>query len=258
MGKIIVVTSGKGGVGKSTIATNLAYGLACENRRVLLVDMDTGLRSLDLMLGTENELVFDMTDVLDGICTWKNALFEVKQRPGLFLMPASQNSGSSAMTPHDIKAMLETLRDSFDFVILDCPAGIERGFRNSVAAAECAILVVTPDYISLRSGERAFQLLTGEGVQDIRLIVNRIGKRPPVRVDDCVKQLELPVLGYLPEDPTVARCTAAGMSALDVECPAGDAFERIVRRILGDDVPCRIPHEGILRRFGRKLRKDNR
>ena len=164
MNRIIVVTSGKGGVGKSTVAANLAYGLAFDKRHVLLVDMDSGLRSLDLMFGAENELVFDLTDVLDGICDIRQALFPVKMRPGLFLLPASQNSGSASLSPADVSSLLNNLKRSFDYIILDCPAGIERGFRNAVAPADSAILVITPDNVSLRSGERAYQLLTDEGI----------------------------------------------------------------------------------------------
>lgn len=257
MGKIFVVTSGKGGVGKSTVAANLACGLSFDGRRVLLIDMDTGLRSLDLMLGMENQMVFDMTDVLDGICSSEQAVFPVHGREGLFLLPASQSLGSSALTPGDIRSLLETFKEQFDFIILDCPAGIERGFRNAVSAAETAILVITPDYISLRSAERAFQLLTGEGVQDIRLLINRVSAHNPVSTDECIRQMELPVLGFLPDDPRVARCTAAGEPAIDYDCPAGDAFERIVRRILGEDVRYRIPHEGLIHRIKTHFGKES-
>lgn len=257
MGKIFVVTSGKGGVGKSTVAANLACGLAFDGRRVLLIDMDTGLRSLDLMLGMENQMVFDMTDVLDGICTAEQAIFPVHGREGLFLLPASQSLGSSALTPGDIKSLLGTFRESFDYIILDCPAGIERGFRNAVSAAETAFIVITPDYISLRSAERAFQLLTGEGVQDIRLLINRVSGRDPVSTDECIRQMELPVLGFLPDDPHVSRCTAQGIPAIDLDCPAGDAFERIVRRILGEDVRYKIPHEGLLHRIKTRFGKES-
>ncbi|MBR4236455.1 MAG: septum site-determining protein MinD [Clostridia bacterium] len=249
MGKIIVVTSGKGGVGKSTIAANIAFGLAFDGRKILLIDMDTGLRSLDLMLGTENELVFDLNDVLDGICTCEQAVFEVSRRPGLYMLPASQNIGSSAIKPQDVRALFATLKDTYDYIILDCPAGIERGFRNAVSAAESAILVITPDYVSLRSGERAFQLLTGEGVTDIQLIVNRIGRKPAVSLDECVRRMELPVLGFIPEDPKVSRMIAGGKPIIEYETAAGDAFERTVRRILGENVRYRPPHESLIHRI---------
>ena len=249
MDKIIVVTSGKGGVGKSTVAANIAYGLAFDKRRVLLVDMDSGLRSLDLMFGAENELVFDLTDVLDGICTVRQALFPVKMRPGLYLLPASQNSGSASLSPAGVQSLLGKLRDTFDFIILDCPAGIERGFRNAVTPAGTAILVVTPDNVSLRSGERAFQLLTDEGMQDVQLIINRVGKKPPVSTDECVSRLELPVLGFIPEDPNVSLSISSGVPVIESAVPAGDAFERIVRRILGEKVRYKIPFESLVHKF---------
>ncbi|MBQ3761811.1 MAG: septum site-determining protein MinD [Clostridia bacterium] len=249
MDKIIVVTSGKGGVGKSTVAANIAYGLAFDKRKVLLVDMDSGLRSLDLMFGAENELVFDLTDVLDGICTVKQALFPVKMRPGLFLLPASQNSGSASLSPADIRSLLEKLKESFDYIILDCPAGIERGFRNAVSPAGCAILVITPDNVSLRSGERAYQLLTGEGIQDIRLIINRIGRKPPVSTDECINRLEIPVLGFIPDDPAVPLSISTGLPVIESPSAAGDAFERIVKRLLGESVRYKIPYDSLIHRF---------
>lgn len=249
MNKVIVVTSGKGGVGKSTVAANIAYGLAFDKRHVLLIDMDSGLRSLDLMFGAENELVFDLTDVLDGICTIRQALFPVKMRPGLFLLPASQNSGSASLSPADVNSLLNKLKQSFDYIVLDCPAGIERGFRNAVSPADSAILVITPDNVSLRSGERAFQLLTGEGVQDIQLIINRICKNPPVSTDECINRLELPVLGFIPDDPAVQRSIASGIPVIESSAPAGDAFERIVRRILGEYVRYKIPYDGFIHKI---------
>ena len=249
MNRIIVVTSGKGGVGKSTVAANLAYGLAFDKRHVLLVDMDSGLRSLDLMFGAENELVFDLTDVLDGICDIRQALFPVKMRPGLFLLPASQNSGSASLSPADVSSLLNNLRRSFDYIILDCPAGIERGFRNAVAPADSAILVITPDNVSLRSGERAYQLLTDEGIQDIQLVINRIGRKPAVSTDECVTRLELPVLGFIPDDPAVQTSISSGIPVIESPVPAGDAFERIVRRILGENVRYKIPYEGLIHKF---------
>ncbi len=249
MGQIIVVTSGKGGVGKSTVAVNIAYGLAFDERRVLLIDMDAGLRSLDLMLGAENELVFDLADVLDGICTMDQAVYELKRRPGLFLLPASQNSGSNALLPQDVRSLLEAERDNYDFIILDCPAGIERGFRNAVSCADTAILVITPDYISLRSAERTFQLLTGEGLSDIRLLINRVGVRPPVSTDECVHRMELPVLGFVPEDPGVMRAAASGQAVIEAQTRAGDAFERITRRLLGESVRYKVPHSSLIHKF---------
>ena len=257
MDKVIVVTSGKGGVGKSTIAANLACALANGHRRILLIDMDTGLRSLDLMLGMENELVFDLNDVLCGYCTSEQAMFEDKHRKGLFLMPASQNTASAALAPGDIKAFIDSLRDEFDLIILDCPAGIERGFRNAVSVADRAILIVTPDYISLRSGERAYQLACGEGIKHMDLIINRIGRHPAVSTDECVHRMELNVLGFIPDDPHVSACMAAGKPVVDSESPAGDALERISRRLLGEQVRYRIPHASLIHNFRTHFGKES-
>ena len=249
MGKTYVVTSGKGGVGKSTVALNLAYALACEGRRILLVDMDAGLRSLDLMLGAQNELVFDLSDVLDGTCDAEQAIFPLRSRPGLELLPASQNSASLNLRPRDIRALFAKIKDRYDYIFIDCPAGIERGFRNAVAAAESAILVVTPDNVSIRGGERTYQLLTGEGLDDVSLVINRIGRYPAVSTDECIARLELPVLGFIPDDPMVGRCQAKAESALQEDCPAGDALERIALRILGRQVRYKIPHDSLIHRF---------
>lgn len=257
MNKVIVVTSGKGGVGKSTVAVNIACALACETRRVLLIDMDTGLRSLDLMLGMENELVFDLNDVIAGYCTAEQAIFEDRKRKGLFLMPASQNTGSASLSPGDIRALIDTLRPVYDFIIIDCPAGIERGFRNAVGAADTAILVITPDYISLRSGERAYQLICGEGVKDTLLVINRIGRRPSVSTDECVNRMELPVLGFVPDDPNVSVCMSRGMPVIDSDSDAGDAFERVSRRLLGEEVRYRVPYESLVHRFRTHFGKDS-
>ncbi|MCR4621093.1 MAG: septum site-determining protein MinD [Clostridiales bacterium] len=249
MGKIYVVTSGKGGVGKSTVALNLAYALARGGRRVLLADMDAGLRSLDLMLGAQNELVFDLSDVLEGTCTAEQAIFPLRNRPGLELLPASQNSASLSLRPQDIRALFARLKDSYDHIFIDCPAGIERGFRNAVSAAESAILVVTPDNVSIRGGERTFQLLTSEGINDVSLIINRIGRSPALSTDECINRLELPVLGFVPDDPMVGRCQSLAESTLEEDCPAGDAFERIALRLLGQQVRYRIPYDSLIHRF---------
>ena len=249
MAKSIVITSGKGGVGKSTAAANIAAGLAFDGRRVLLADMDIGLRSLDVMLGAENELIYDLVDVVQGVCSLEQAIYQDKRRKNLYLLPASQQAASASVTPASLKALSRKMRDSFDFIIFDCPAGIDRGFRNACAAADQAVIVITPDVISVRSAERVKDLLKLDGVNDILLLLNRVNRKNPMSTDECVRRMDLPVLGFVPEDGRVALSSSGGIPALDEECPAGDAYERIVRRLLGETVKYKIPHDGWIHQF---------
>lgn len=249
MAKSIVITSGKGGVGKSTAATNIGAGLASDGRRVLLIDMDIGLRSLDVMLGAENETVYDLVDVVQGVCPLDQAVFQDKKRPGLKLLPASQQMGSVSVTPADMKALRNRLENDFDFVLFDCPAGVDRGFRNACAAADRAIIVATPDVISIRSAERVKELLKLDGIEDISLLLNRVTRKPPLSTDECVNRLAVPVAGFVPEDESVPACAADGSPVLDRETPAGDAYERIVRRMLGETIKYRIPHDSLIHRL---------
>ena len=249
MAKSIVITSGKGGVGKSTVATNIGAGLASGGRRVLLVDMDIGLRSLDVMLGAENELVYDLVDVVQGICPLDQAIFQDKRRSGLWLLPASQQTGSAAISPADMKALKQKMKAEFDYVLFDCPAGVGRGFRNACAAADCAVVVLTPDIISLRTAERVKELLKLDGVEETSILINRVSRKPPLSTDECVHRMDLPVLGFVPEDSQVPLCAAQGIPVLDRETPAGDAYERIIRRLLGETIKYKIPYDSLIHRL---------
>jgi len=249
LGKAIVITSGKGGVGKSTTAASIGAGLAGSGKRTLLIDMDIGLRSLDMMLGAENETVYDLVDAASGICSIDQALFKDKRRENLYLLPASQQTDTSAVSPQDMDALMYSLKEQFDYILLDCPAGIGRGFRNACSCADEAILVITPDGISLRSAERAKQLLLLDGISRFSLLINRVTKRNPVSTDECIQRMDIPVLGFVPEDGTVSKAAARGIAVLDTESDAGDAFERIVRRLLGENVRYKIPHERLLHRI---------
>ncbi|MBQ3080538.1 MAG: septum site-determining protein MinD [Clostridia bacterium] len=249
MGKVIVITSGKGGVGKSTTAASIGAGLAGAGKRTLLIDMDVGLRSLDMMLGAENEMVYDLTDLASGICSFDQALYQDKKRDKLFMLPSAQQTDSSSITPSDMKALMYSLKDMFDFVLLDCPAGIGRGFRNACASADAAILVLTPDGISLRSAERAKQLMELDGISDVQILINRVSKKNPLSTDECIHRLQLPVLGFIPEDDAVPLSAGRGCAVIDTESVAGDAFERIVRRLLGETVRYKIPHEKLFHKL---------
>lgn len=262
MAKSIVITSGKGGVGKSTAATSIGAGLASNGRRVLLIDMDIGLRSLDVMLGAENEMVYDLVDVVQGICMLDQAVFHDKSRKGLSLLPASQHTGAVSVTPADMRALRFRMEEDYDFVLFDCPAGVDRGFRNACAAADRAIIVATPDVISIRSAEKVRDILSTDGITDATLLLNRVSRKPALSTDECVNRLGLPVIGFVPEDEHVPLCAADGRPVLDSESPAGDAYERIVRRLLGETIKYRIPHDSLLHRvrtgFGKEAscRKD--
>ncbi len=255
MSKAVVVTSGKGGVGKSTAAVSIGAGLASAGNSTLLIDMDIGLRSLDIMLGVENELVYDLNDVLSGACPLKQALSRDKKRKDLYLLPAASQTDSGSVSPIDIRALVARLKKEFDYVILDCPAGIGRGFRNASAAADEAIIVVTPDVISLRGAERVRELLKIDGVGDIRLLINRVSRKNVKYVDECATRMGAEVLGFIPEDKRVSLAAARGTPVLDTATDAGDAFERVVRRMLGAEIRYKIPHDGLIHRiktgFGR-------
>ncbi len=255
MSKAIVVTSGKGGVGKSTAAVSIGAGLASAGNSTLLIDMDIGLRSLDIMLGVENELVYDLNDVLSGACPLKQALNHDKKRKELCLLTAASQADSSSVSPIDMRALVARLKKEFDYVILDCPAGIGRGFRNASAAADEAIIVITPDVISLRGAERVRELLKTDGVKDIRLLINRVSRKNVKYVDECANRMDVDVLGFIPEDKRVAQAAARGTPVLDTATDAGDAFERVVRRLLGTEIRYKIPHDGLIHRiktgFGR-------
>jgi len=249
LSKSIVITSGKGGVGKSTTAASIGCGLAGAGYKTVIIDMDIGLRSLDMLLGIESSTIYDIVDVIEGVVSIDEALYKVDRRENLYLLPASQNTDSSAVSPYDVAAVISSVRDRFDYVLIDCPAGIGRGFRNACSCADEAILVITPDGISLRSAERAKQLLLLDGISRFSLLINRVTKRNPVSTDECIQRMDIPVLGFVPEDGTVSKAAARGIAVLDTESDAGDAFERIVRRLLGENVRYKIPHERLLHRI---------
>ena len=257
MGKSVIITSGKGGVGKSTVASNIGAGLAFDSRKVLLIDMDIGLRSLDLLLGNESEIVYDLNDVLEGNCDYQDAMYADKTRPGLMLMPAAQHLSSASVSPGDMRALVNTLKKDFDYILLDCPAGIGRGFRNTEAAADEAIIVLTGDAVSLRGAERVKELLNADGITRQSFIVNRITRASAYPALQAASRLEIPALGYIPEDKAVAAAAASGKPVIDTESPAGDAFERIVKRILGTGVKYAIPHINPVKRIIANIRKEN-
>ena len=242
MSEVIVVTSGKGGVGKTTTSANLGTGLAKLNKKVVLVDTDIGLRNLDVVLGLENRIVYHLVDVIEGNCKIKQALIRDKKNPNLYLLPSAQTRDKTAVTPEQMKQLTEILKEEFDYVILDCPAGIEQGFMNAIAGASKALIVTTPEVSAIRDADRIIGLLEANEVYDIRLIVNRIRMDMVKRcemmsMEDVVDILSIGLIGAVPDDEQVVISTNQGEPLVGGESLAGKAYMNICRRIVGEDVP---------------------
>ncbi|HEY8394840.1 MAG TPA: septum site-determining protein MinD [Thermaerobacter sp.] len=259
MGTTLVVTSGKGGVGKTTTTANLGTAFALMGKRVVLVDADIGLRNLDVVMGLENRIVYDLVDVVEGYCRLRQALIKDKRFEGLFLLPAAQTKDKTAVQPEQFKALCDELSQEFDFVIVDCPAGIEQGFRNAIAGAQEALVVCTPEVSSVRDADRVIGLLEAEGLHSPRLIVNRVRpdlvqKGRQMGVDDVLDILGIELVGVVPEDEQVVDSTNRGEPVVANEhSRAGRAYRDIVRRLLGEEVPFRQLNEtpGLLGRLRR-------
>ena len=239
---VIVVTSGKGGVGKTTTTANIGTGLAKLGRKVCLIDTDIGLRNLDVVMGLENRIIYHLVDVIEGNCRMKQALIRDKRHPGLYLMPAAQTRDKSAISPGQMVKVIEQIQDQFDYVILDCPAGIEQGFQNAIAGAKRAIVVTTPEVSAIRDADRIIGLLEANGFSKMDLIINRL--RPEMvrrgdmmSADDVVDILGIPLLGIIPDDESVVVATNQGDPLSGGSSPAGIAFSNVVGRIEGQEIP---------------------
>lgn len=208
MGKAIVIASGKGGTGKTMLAANLGTALALQGHKVALVDMDTGLRNLDLYVGLENNIVYDASDVLTGLCRIKQALIRVKPYENLFLMAASPQKPTGEVTPLHVKVLCDKLKASFDFVIVDAPAGIDDGLVVATGGCDMAIIVVTPDYASMRNSEMVESVITQQGIENKCYVVNRInlklireGKAPPF--EELTKNIREKIIGIIQDDEEI-------------------------------------------------------
>jgi septum site-determining protein MinD len=239
----ITVTSGKGGVGKSTTVASLGLGLAQLGYKVCLVDTDIGLRKLDLMLGLENRIVYDLVDVIEGVSKLRQSLVRHKEYPDLALLPAAQTRYKEEVSPSQVKAVVDELRNEFDYILIDSPAGIEGGFRNAIAPADRAILVVNPEIPSVRDSDRVIGLLESANIKQIDLIVNRV-QPGMVRDGDMLSvervqsHLAINLLGVVPEDKRIIRSSNTGEPViLDSKSMAGKAYANIARRITGEEVP---------------------
>lgn len=261
MGDVIVVTSGKGGVGKTTTTANIGTGLAKLGYSVVLVDTDIGLRNLDVVMGLENRIVYDIVDVTNGNCRLKQALIKDKRFEKMFLLPAAQTKEKTAVTPDQMVDLCKKLKDEFDFVIIDCPAGIEQGFKNAVAGAEKAVVVTTPEVAAVRDADRVIGLLEAAGIEEPQLVINRIRAEmvkhgDMMDIDDIIDILAVDLLGVVPEDEKIVVSTNKGEPAvLDAQSKAGEAYRNIARRLSGDEVPI-MPlevNEGLMTRLKRLI-----
>jgi septum site-determining protein MinD len=257
MGRAIVITSGKGGVGKTTTTANLGTALAQLGHSVVLVDADIGLRNLDVVMGLENRIVYHVVDAIRGKCSVQKALIKDRRLDNLWLLPASQTDDKDAVTPEDMKTLVMELKHSYDFVLIDCPAGIEQGFKNAIAGADEAVVVATPEVSSIRDADRVVGLLAAAEVP-ARLVVNRISAHLVKRGDmlsqsDVIEILALEMLGAIPLDDQVIATTNKGVPAvLEGKSLAAREFVRIAMLLAGHDVPAK-ESVGFFTRISRAL-----
>ena len=241
MSEVIVITSGKGGVGKTTTVANIGTGLAAMGKRVAVVDTDIGLRNLDVVMGLENRIVYNLVDVINGSCRLKQALIRDRRHQDLYLLPSAQTKDKTAVSPEQMIKLTDDLREEFDYVFLDCPAGIEQGFKNAIAGADRAIVVTTPEVSAIRDADRIIGLLEANEVQKTELIVNRlrmdmVKRGDMMSVEDVCDILAIPLLGAVPDDENIVISTNQGEPLVGSECLAGQAYSNICRRILGETV----------------------
>lgn len=242
MSEVIVITSGKGGVGKTTTVANIGTTLAMLGKKTAVVDTDIGLRNLDVVLGLENRIVYNLVDVINGNCRLKQALIKDKRNPGLFLLPAAQTKDKSAVSPEQMIKLVDELREEFDYVLLDCPAGIEQGFKNAIAAADRAIVVTTPEVSAIRDADRIIGLLESNHIRDILLIINRlrpdmIARGDMMSVEDVTEILAVDLLGTILDDEQIVISTNQGEPLSGKNSQAETEYRNIGMRLCGEEVP---------------------
>lgn len=242
MGEVIVITSGKGGVGKTTTTANIGAGLAKLNKKVVVIDTDLGLRNLDVVMGLENRIIYNLVDVIEGNCRMKQALIRDKRYETLYLLPSAQTKDKSAVSPEQMKKLTEELAEEYDYVLLDCPAGIEQGFQNAIAGATRAIVVTTPEVSAIRDADRIIGLLEKKQMKKIDLLINRIRMEMVKRgdmmsVEDVSEILAVNLLGVIPDDEQVVVATNQGEPVIELDSQAGKCYSNICKRIDGKEVP---------------------
>lgn len=242
MGEVIVITSGKGGVGKTTTTANLGTGLAKMGKSVVLIDTDIGLRNLDVVMGLENRIVYNLVDVIEGTCRINQALIKDKRNPSLYLLPSAQTKDKTAVSPEQMRKLAEELKEKFDYILMDCPAGIEQGFQNAIAGATRALVVTTPEVSAIRDADRIIGLLDAAEMDRTDLIVNRlradmVKKEEMMSSDDVVEVLGINLIGVVPDDENIVISTNKGEPLVGSDTLAGKAYMNICRRLLGEEVP---------------------
>ncbi len=259
---VVTITSGKGGVGKTTVTANLSMALAMLGQRVVAVDTDIGLRNLDVVMGLENRIVYDLVDVVEGRCRLRQALIRDKRLSELYLLPAAQTRDKSAVNPEQMVKLCDQLRPEFDFVLIDSPAGIEQGYRNAVAPSDRVLIVTTPEVSAVRDADRIVGLVEAEEKDPPKLIINRLNpamvrREQMLSTVDVVEILAIDLIGVIPEDPAVIVSTNRGSPvSLDGKSPSGQAFRNIAGRLMGQDIPFTPIKESanVLDRLSRFLR----
>ncbi|MDI3311096.1 MAG: septum site-determining protein MinD [Thermoanaerobacterium sp.] len=243
MSEVIVITSGKGGVGKTTTTANIGTYLSMKGFKTALVDTDIGLRNLDVVMGLENRIVYDLVDVVEGQCRLKQALIKDKRFDGLYLLPAAQTRDKTAVNPEQMRSITDELRQDFDYILIDCPAGIEQGFKNAIAGADKALVVTTPEVSAVRDADRIIGLLEASDVRDHMLIINRIKmdmvkRGDMMNIDDIMDILAIDLLGVIPDDENIVISTNKGEPiVVDEKSLAGQAYRNLTQRLIGEDVP---------------------
>lgn len=263
MGEVIVITSGKGGVGKTTTTANIGVGLAKLNKKVVVIDTDLGLRNLDVVMGLENRIVYNLVDIIEGNCRMKQALIKDKRYENLYLLPSAQTKDKSSVSPEQVRKITEELAEEFDFILVDCPAGIEQGFRNAVAGADRAIVVTTPEVSAIRDADRIIGLLNKHNLGKIDLIINRIRmdmvkRGDMMSIEDVSEILAIDLIGTIPDDEQIIVATNQGEPVIGTDSLAGKAYLNICRRLTGEEVPFLNLdiHTGLFGKLG-KLFKSN-
>ena len=263
MGEVIVITSGKGGVGKTTTTANIGIGLAQSGKKVVVIDTDLGLRNLDVVMGLENRIVYNLVDVIEGSCRMKQALIRDKRFPDLYLLPSAQTKDKTSVSPEQMQKLVSELRSDFDYICLDCPAGIEQGFQNAIAGADRAIVVTTPEVSAIRDADRIIGLLETKGIKKNELLINRlridmVRRGDMMSVEDVSEILAIDLLGVIPDDEQIVIATNQGEPIVGSDSIAGRAYSNVCRRILGEEIP--IPDftksDGFFHRFTQLFHKN--